>query len=134
MLFLVGVLLVELCLLGMPSFLVCLALCLAELLAELLELSLIPCALELGVVEVNFLLASQLDPERGRVDDDYARLPPLLGESLGVPDEEAEILVVVVVVVAVAVAAVAVVGAVVRVSPRGCPSPRRAGTCRRWPR
>ena len=120
----------------MPSFLVCLALCLAELLAELLELSLIPCALELGVVEVNFLLASQLDPERGRVDDDYARLPPLLGESLGVPDEEAEILVVVVVVVAVAVAvaAVAVVGAVVRVSPRGCPSPRRAGTCRRWPR
>ena len=123
-------LLVELFLLGMPSFLVCLALCLAELLAELLELSLIPCALELGVVEVNFLLASQLDPERGRVDDDYARVPPLLGESLGVPDEEAEILVVVVV----AVAAVAVVGAAVRGSPRGCPSPRRAGTCRRWPR
>ena len=81
MLFLVGVLLVEFFLLGMPSFLVCLAPCLAELLAEPLELSLILCALELGVVEVNFLLASQLDPERGRVDDDYARVPPLLGES-----------------------------------------------------
>eukprot|EP00959_Pyramimonas_sp_CCMP1952_P053953 1128398-Pyramimonas_sp.AAC.1 len=62
---------------------VCLGLRLAEFAAELLDPSPVACALELGLVEVDFLLASELEPERGRVDDDRARVSPALGEGLG---------------------------------------------------
>ena len=47
---------------------------------------------ELARVEVDLLLAAQLEPQRGGVDDHDARVGPALDETLGVRDEEAEVL------------------------------------------
>eukprot|EP00959_Pyramimonas_sp_CCMP1952_P006504 135948-Pyramimonas_sp.AAC.1 len=47
---------------------------------------------DLGLVEVHELLAPELEPERGGVDDDDAHAGPVLGEGLGDPAEKAEAL------------------------------------------
>ena len=89
---LVGVLVVKLVPLGLEGGLVRRRLAFAELAAEPLDFGLGACGLALALVEVDLLLATELEPQRRGVDDDEARVFPPLGEALGVPDEKAQLL------------------------------------------